>query len=488
MSQNRQFLITTNSILLVWGVFLLVQYRSIFGGDPEIHLIFAKHLLEGHVLEFNPGYKTGGETSPFYMLIVALMYLLSNDLTQYAMKALGIFSLALICFILHKATESSEQYRKMLTWVLFVSMTFIPFQAMLGMENTLFAALTLLIIYLDYKVKLPSVILPLLLPVMFLLRPEAIFLVLYFMFKGITARNAKLIGFSILSASLCVAFYVGMNYFTGVDTQNAGSIRALTSKIDSLALSIGNQTIYLNKKPLIGFSYAWILLGLISIYRKKLKLNDLLLLSCFFVLPLALHFLNIFPNSHFSRYVIYCYAVIFFVFAIRVVPVLSTKLIVITYLLIFTISVLEFNQRKSLGQFDVQLSVKQMRKQSIKQYSDNLFNQLSGNKKTPIVLATTEVQLRGRLDERFLVWSLDGITDAHLSKFAINNSIDHFGYIRFRNVDYLQDLPNYNIDRSKISLLSFNFNDEGRSQCIRNTSLLKEKNINLYRVIDCLEK
>jgi hypothetical protein len=91
---------------------------------------------------------------------------------------------------------------------------------------------------------------------------------------------------------------------------------------------------------------------------------------------------------------------------------MSAKLMLVTCLSFFTISAIEFSQRKSLSQFNIQDSIKQMREQSIKQYSNKLFNELSGDKRAPIVIATTEVQLRGRLDERFLVWSLDGITDA----------------------------------------------------------------------------
>ncbi len=58
---------------VLWFFYLTVQYYWIFGGDPEIHIIFAKNFLSGHVLEFNPGFKSGGETSPLYMLLVAGM-------------------------------------------------------------------------------------------------------------------------------------------------------------------------------------------------------------------------------------------------------------------------------------------------------------------------------------------------------------------------------------------------------------------------------
>ncbi|MGH7803235.1 MAG: hypothetical protein ACREQJ_02730, partial [Candidatus Binatia bacterium] len=38
-----------------------------FGGDPGVHLVFAKHLVEGDPLQFNKGIFSSGETSPLYM-------------------------------------------------------------------------------------------------------------------------------------------------------------------------------------------------------------------------------------------------------------------------------------------------------------------------------------------------------------------------------------------------------------------------------------
>jgi len=66
-SQYRTFYIAS-SILIVWIIFLMYQYMGIFGGDPELHLIFAKNFIAGNWFEFNAGIKSGGHTSPLYML------------------------------------------------------------------------------------------------------------------------------------------------------------------------------------------------------------------------------------------------------------------------------------------------------------------------------------------------------------------------------------------------------------------------------------
>lgn len=491
-----QILSVINFFLLIWGIFIIWHFLPNFGGDSEIHLIYAKNLLEGHVLEFNPGYKTGGETSPLYMLIVALMYLLAGDYTQYAMKALGVLSLVVICFILYNSTNGPEKHRKMLTWILFISMTFVPFQAVLGMENTLFASLMLLIIFSDYKGKISSEILPLVIPIMFLLRPEGVLLVIYFTLKGIALRNFKLIIFSIASGFLCIVVYLLLNFITGVDIQNAGSIRTFFSKIGSLPFSWGNHTFYISPKPLMGFAYAWVILVVIGIYRKKLKSNDLILLACFCGLPLVLHTLNIFPNVHFSRYVLYSYAILFFVFAQRIVPILPTKFIVIICLMMFSISVYEFEKRSNpnIVKYDVKDSVLLMSKDRVNKFSERLFNKLPKNKKTPIVIAATEVQLRGYLDDRFLIWPLDGITDAQFKKFIGKVAIDHFGYLKFREVDYLRGLPNHNIDKSQPSLASLKYKNN-RTQCINGIGLTKfnpipiglklDEYYYLHKIINC---
>ena len=57
---------------IFWSIYQLFLFSGIMSGDAEIHLIYAKNFVEGHFLEFNPGYKTGGESSFLYFLIVYL--------------------------------------------------------------------------------------------------------------------------------------------------------------------------------------------------------------------------------------------------------------------------------------------------------------------------------------------------------------------------------------------------------------------------------
>jgi len=463
----------------------MIYYRLIFGGDPEIHLIFAKNLLQGNLLEFNPGYKTGGETSPIYMVLVAGMYLLSGDYAQYVMKLIGVSSFILLAFFIYKSTESKECQIKIFAFALFGSMTFIPFQSMLGMENTLFAAIVLAIIYYSNKGKLPDNAITIIVPLVFLIRPEGIFLAAYFFLKGLVFKNRKLAVVAFLAGLLCALSYAALNHFTGIDSQNAGSIRALTSKINSFEFSIGSTIIYISKKPIIGFVYAWVLLSLFIFHRQKLKYGDYLLLVCFIAIPFGLHLLNILPNVHFSRYVIYCYAVLFFVFAQRILPSLSDKTLIVLSTIFLLIAMLEFSQRKNLSFFNVKDSVEQLRFESIKKNSDYYAALLSKDGKVPIVIATTEVQVRGRLDDRFLVWSLDGITDVALGKFANKSQIDHFSYINHREVKYLEDLPNYNIKRSNLALSNFEFDGAGKSQCLSGIELTKLMNPQLFEISKC---
>ncbi len=46
-----------------------------FAGDAEIHLAYAERAAQGHFFEFNPGEPSPGVTSPGYMLLLSLFFL-----------------------------------------------------------------------------------------------------------------------------------------------------------------------------------------------------------------------------------------------------------------------------------------------------------------------------------------------------------------------------------------------------------------------------
>ena len=61
---NNRIILTIIFIILVSIISTtFIKYIFLFGGDPDIHVIFAKNLLKGYFLQFNPGIYSSGETS-----------------------------------------------------------------------------------------------------------------------------------------------------------------------------------------------------------------------------------------------------------------------------------------------------------------------------------------------------------------------------------------------------------------------------------------
>jgi hypothetical protein len=84
--------------------------------------------------------------------------------------------------------------------------------------------------------------------------------------------------------------------------------------------------------------------------------------------------------------------------------------------------------------------------------TNRLLRDLDSSASPPVVVALQEVQLRHRLDERVVVRSLDGVTDASLMGYICDGYIDHDGYLIDQRVDFLLAFPNYNRDSQDWSL------------------------------------
>lgn len=455
-SKNLKIYKFLSYFFIAWSLFLIFYYRNLFGGDPEIHLIFAKNFTEGYPFQFNQGFSSGGESSPLYMIIVSIIYKFLGKYTQYGMKLIGLLSLICVITIFYFSCNSINSTKKVLGISLFTSMTFIPFQALLGMENFLFSAFLLLILFVDTNFKKYSYnILLIFSALLFLLRFEGIFFSLYLFLKSIFSRNKKLFIYSILSFLVCFLLFIFLNNFSFAETSNAGLARSLLSKAYAIKIPIFFSNIFISRKVFFALLYIFPLIGLIFRYRKCLSIEQKISLFVFFFIPSFLHLFLVFPDTHISRYLIYSYVIVFFIFINSVLPKLNTLIIFILSLYIFSISFLEFNERIKNPIYNVNDSVQEMSDESIKDVSDKVFNLLSKNgQKPPIIIGSQEVNLRGRLDNRFLIWSLDGITDSYLNNFKSNNYIDHFSYIKARKIQYLEKVPNYNINKKSPSLES----------------------------------
>jgi hypothetical protein len=456
--QNFDFnmLVVLISVSII--AFSVTQYWDVSGGDPEIHLIFAKNLLDGYPLQFNKGEFTSGETSPVYMVFAATLMLLFGNYTIIALKLVGVLSVIGIFTIILRSLKNSDlnANQKLILAIPFFLLPSIWYQVFLGMENMLFAFACLLIVHFyiendDGLLKQLSYLI--VLPILFFLRPEATLLFALLFFLAVKERHFRSAGFLILAAIISLVVFFTIEFLTGVPLHAAGAIRAYLSKQSSLHI-LG---FYVSKKPLYACLYTLPFALIIFLkMRSVISFSEKTILFFLTALPLTLHFFNIFPNVHFSRYFLYGLAAFFYVYAKMAIRIEDRKNIInltgyAILFLVFTAVPLELYQRSFLSRSSYQKTIFDFSNQGVENLSNELYEKL-GEPKTPVVIALTEVQIRGRLDDRFIIRSLDGILDYRLKGFLNPTWIDHVGYLKDRNVAYLLAYPNYNIDKEKFSL------------------------------------
>jgi hypothetical protein len=475
------------ALAVIWVTYLGNRFWWIFGGDPEIHVIFARNLLDGHFLEFNPGYKSGGETSPLYMLIVAAGYTLLGSYVPYGMKALAYLSFAVICYLLFQSNEMAAISRRWSFVLLAACMPFFVFQASLGMENMLFAALAVAVVHIGYRRADRRFILglPVVLPVLFFLRPEAVFVALWLGCLAVAKRRMADVLTVIVSIGITYALYVVLNRYTGVETHNAGLIRAYLSTLSAIRLPLAGHDVFVSPKALVGMSYALPLLAYMGVNYRALSSRDLITLGTLFFVPATLHVFNVLPNTQFSRYFLFEYGVLLYVFGSRFLASIESRALVGIWLVTMSIAFAEVHARAGSTDFGASDSIRETSPEAVKAYSDALFAALRPSV-VPVAIATQEVQLRGRVDARFVVWSLDGITDFRLGHHLQAGYIDHFGYIRDRNIEFVQGLEDYNRDKHKPSLNAFRqTTDNTPPPCIEGLRLEPTTVDKIFRVTHC---
>ena len=414
---EQAVLAACGSVAVLWCVLLLSRYVWIFGGDPEIHLIFARNLLQGHLLEFNPGFRTGGETSPLYMLIVAALCTALGAFAAYGMKALAFLALGGICYLLFVVNDTASVARRWAMVLLAMCMPFFVFQASLGMENMLFAALTLAVLHASRTgsgaVRVVRFF-PLIMPLLFFLRPEAVF----------------------------IAFWLGC------------------------------MSLY-RRRP----ADALIVVGSVAI-------TDWITLATLFLIPALLHIFNVLPNVQFSRYFLFEYAVLLYVFSSRLLGLIDTRVLAGLWTGILLLGLAETHARANHEVDSVVDSIRKTSPAGVKAYSDSLIARLHPAT-FPVVFATQEVQIRGQLDSRFLVWSLDGITDFELGQYLKDGYIDHFAYLRQRQVEFVLGLQSYNRDPQRPSLQDFTPGNAEAARCIEGLRLEPTPEPKVFRVSRC---
>jgi hypothetical protein len=431
----------------------LALHALTFSGDPEIHLVFAKHLLAGYPLQFNPGIFSSGETSPLYMIaIAAVMAGFGQAAATLFMKLLGVgAALGLLYVLWEQLRRASADARASACLVLsFAALPFFFLQAQLGMENMPFALA--LALWLNAMLRAPLTTrrfsaLSALAHVAFYLRPEAALAVLCLCGVALVDGRGA---WPRLPISLALSLALGLSVlalerWTNAPLQGAGAMRVVTSRLQSL--HIPGTPIYLSKSPLAFVAYAWPLLLSIARQRRGMPRPLRVVLACLVLLPLTLHLLDVFPNTHFSRYSLYCWYPLWGVFSLALPrgaawrPVAA--LFVVNALLCGAGELALRVRNHQFANRELLAALAAAQPGAAQAVSDALCRRIDCSH-TPVVVALQEVQLRLLLDARFVVRSLDGVVDSDLLRYvSADGGLDELGYLAHERVDLVLSFPDY---------------------------------------------
>jgi len=421
-----------------WSV---MAYGPAFAGDSEIHIVFARNLIAGYPLQFNPGIFSSGETSPLYMLIVAAMSLAMGAYVAIGMKLVGAASLVGLCFVIGReaARQGASRDWAAALGVLPLLLPSMVFQASIGMENMLFAFLVVAVLQAWLAGRSRMLVAAVILPLLFFLRPEALLVGIALGGVALLERDWRSLGALAAGAAIVLAGVALLTAWTGVPLQAAGLARAALAPLDGTALGLFGDRLWLSFKSAPFLLYCVPFAVVAWLYRASLGQcrHEAVVFGALFCLPLLLHLLVVFPSTHFSRYFAYGYAVFFFLFA-RLMARVDARWPVLAAvgLLASTLAPYEQVLRNSEPRSSVFQVVEGLRPDFVRSSSDALYRSL-GRPPLPVVMALQEVQIRGWLDERFIVWPLDGIVDHRFRHFVRGTSIDLAGYLRARNVTYV---------------------------------------------------
>jgi len=195
--------------------------------DAWIHFRFAENFAHGHFFEYNIGAPTPGTTSPLWVVILAVPFLISRSLILPYALAVTLLFFFLTCIEVYRLglyLKIGKEYA-LLAAILTAFNRRLIWSSLSGMEITLFCWLTLIIVFIHLREidqKKLKAATGLLLGVAVLVRPEAYLLgILYYLSSFILLRkelkeNLKPL---ILSAILFLAaispYPIFSEFFTG---------------------------------------------------------------------------------------------------------------------------------------------------------------------------------------------------------------------------------------------------------------------------------
>jgi hypothetical protein len=381
------------------------------------------------------------------MLLVAAMTLVLGAWVPLGMKLVGAISLAGLCLVVGQEARRQGASRP-LALLLGAVPLLLPstiFQASLGMENMLFAGLVVLTLQSWLAGRRRWTIAVLGLPLLFLLRPEAVLLGICLAGLAVAERDTRSLGAVMLGAAFTLAELAALALWTGVPLEAAGLARAAFLRAESATqLTVLGANVWLSFK-FVPFLLYCVPFAAVAWWRRKsvgVERSEVTIFAALFALPLLLHLLTLFPDTHFSRYFLYGYAVFFFLFARlmaraeRAGAAPGLLLLAAVALPAATLVPYEHVLRARLMTSPVAETIEEMTPAFVRRNSDLLYEAL-GRPQLPVVIALQEVQVRGRLDDRFVIRPLDGVVDDRMRAFVNGRSVDYGGYFEARKVAFV---------------------------------------------------
>ncbi len=475
-------------LFLFAGLALLIYpciYWNSFSGDAELHLIFGKNAAHGHLFEFNEGEKSSGASSVGYILMLSVLFqVLPATIVPIVVKIINYLAWVLILFTFYRLLQY-KKCNKFITFAALLTVGFLPgsvYNSVIGMENVLFGLLTIVWFYYAIKFSYFSLNAPLTRKTIFMevifsfmlgmgtwVRPEAapffiiaistrLFAVIYYKQPLFLALKKSIISIvSFLLPMLCLYFFIYAQ--TGMWIQSSITTRMLLGRIEShnFNLFIIDPKILIRLVAYYPITFFWIW-GTICFFKNdwRDKIDELFAISLFSAFVILFTFVT--GAAHLGRYMIFLipfwvlitargieHAIQYF-YTFQKIVVMIFSIFIVSLTLVY---LMETKARLQLGTGNDFLNAINA-PTLIKSNSDSLYQMLGCPKKLPVVIALAEAQIRYRLDDRFIIRSLDGRVDGATIKYIHTHSIDYISYLKERNVDFI--VGDYSIPSFKNSL------------------------------------
>ena len=476
-----------------------LTYIGNFAGDSQVHLIYGENVAQGGFFEFNPGENSPGVSSPGYMLLVGSFFKIAPVAwVPVVVKVVNIlfwYGLSVVVFLIARRISASTVW----AWIATAAAGLIPgsvYNSTIGMENGIFGFFVMFWLYLAIRNGWFTVgergrisaghelLLGLVAGVACWVRPEgfivAAIALSYRALRSTGSRKLFLssIGRSFVFLAPFLVISAGLGYFHYSQTDHlipaSGLSRILMSNISDDSFPVG--PIFVSSRftirlleyfPITVFAAfgSWLLVtGHTPISKgNRESLGFLIVLFA----GAYVFYSAIIGSVHLSRYTIFVMPGLVLLALVGAKWLweytntemtaklrLAAAFVMVGFAVVLgAVFVVETDRRLDL---DSQASLwKMIQAPSERQaFSDALMDQLGtdADGDGPVILALQEVQIRYWLDDRFLIRSLDGRVDPILLDHATRVSVDHVGYLKERDIEFLLSLPNYNRDKDLWSL------------------------------------